>query len=76
MWCEEARALIVDDVLTSGGTLLQSVRAARQAQLYVSRALVIVDRQEQEAKQKIEAEGVSLISLLTLDNLKAAQPDS
>ena len=36
--------------------------------------LVIVDRQEQEGKRKIEAQGVSLISLLTLDDLKAAQP--
>ena len=71
----DARALVVDDVLTSGGSLLQALQAARDAQLHVSHALVIVDRQEQEGKQKIEAQGVSLISLLTLDDLKAAQPD-
>ena len=70
-----ARVLVVDDVLTSGGSLLQALRAAREAQLHVSHALVIVDRQEQEGKQKIEAHGVSLISLLTLDDLKTAQPD-
>ena len=68
------RVLVVDDVLTSGGSLLQALQAAREAQLHVSHALVIVDRQEQEGKQKIEAQGVSLISLLTLDDLKAAQP--
>ena len=67
-----ARALIVDDVLTSGGSLLQALQAARKAQLHVSHALVIVDRQEQEGKQTIEAQGVTLISLLTLDDLKAA----
>ncbi len=67
-----ARTLIVDDVLTSGGSLLQALQAARDAQLHVSHALIIVDRQEQEGKQKIEAQGVSLISLLTLDELKAA----
>ncbi|MYG39300.1 MAG: orotate phosphoribosyltransferase [Nitrospira sp. SB0677_bin_15] len=68
------RVLIVDDVLTSGGSLLQAIQAAREAQLHVSHALVIVDRQEQNGKQKIEAQGVSLISLLTLDDLKTAQP--
>ena len=70
------RVLVVDDVLTSGGSLLQALQAARDAQLQVSHALVIVDRQEQEGKQKIEAQGVSLISLLTLDELKAARPDT
>ncbi|MDE0144510.1 MAG: orotate phosphoribosyltransferase [Nitrospira sp.] len=68
------RVLVVDDVLTSGGSLLQTLQAAREAQLHVSHALVIVDRQEQDGKQKIEAQGVSLISLLTLDDLKTAQP--
>jgi len=70
----DARLLVVDDVLTSGGSLLQALLAAREAQLHASHALVIVDRQEQEGKQTIEAQGVSLISLLTLDDLKAAQP--
>lgn len=68
------RVLVVDDVLTSGGSLLQTIQAAKEAQLHVSHALVIVDRQEQDGKQKIEAQGVSLISLLTLDDLKTVQP--
>ena len=70
------RVLVVDDVLTSGGSLLQALHAARDAQLHASHALVIVDRQEQEGKKTIEAQGVSLISLLTLDDLKTAQPDT
>jgi orotate phosphoribosyltransferase len=41
------RALIVDDVLTSGGSVLKAIAAARGAGLTVSHALVIVDRQEQ-----------------------------
>ena len=71
-----ARVLVVDDVLTSGGSLLQALRATSDAQLHASHALVIVDRQEQEGKQTIEAQGVSLISLLTLDDLKTAQPNT
>ena len=57
------RALIVDDVLTSGGSLLKTIAAARQAGLVVSQALVIVDRKEQDGRARIEQEGVSLISL-------------
>lgn len=61
-----SRALIVDDVLTSGGSILQAVEAARQAGLVVDHALVIVDRQEQDGERNLEKEDVKLISLLTI----------
>lgn len=67
------RALIVDDVLTSGGSLLKAVAAARQAGLTVAHALVIVDRKEQEGRAKVEQEGVKVISLLTIDDLTAGK---
>jgi orotate phosphoribosyltransferase len=63
--------LIVDDVLTSGGSLLKAVATARQAGLHVRCALVIVDRKEQEGRAKVEADGVKVISLLTIDDLTA-----
>jgi len=66
------RALIVDDVLTSGGSLLKAVASARQAGLLVSHALVIVDRQEQEGRATVEEEGVKVISLLTIEDLTAS----
>jgi Orotate phosphoribosyltransferase len=66
------RALIVDDVLTSGGSLLKAVTAARDAGLTVDHALVIVDRNEQEGRAKVEAQGITLLSLLTIDDLRAA----
>lgn len=68
------RAVIVDDVLTSGGSLLKAVAAARGAGLVVRHALVIVDRKEQEGCRKVEAEGLTLLSLLTIDDLTGAQP--
>ncbi len=68
------RALIVDDVLTSGGSLLRAVAAARSAGLLVTHALVIVDRKEQDGKKKVEAEGITLLSLLTIDDLVKQQP--
>lgn len=67
------RALIVDDVLTSGGSLLKAVAAARDAGLVVTHALVIVDRKEQDGRARIEQDGVSLISLLTIDDLTRQQ---
>lgn len=67
------RALIVDDVLTSGGSLLKAVASAREAGLVVAHALVIVDRKEQNGRLKVEQEGVNVISLLTIDDLTAGQ---
>ena len=67
------RAVIVDDVLTSGGSLLKAVAAARGAGLVVTHALVIVDRKEQDGRHKVEAEGLTLLSLLTIDDLTSAQ---
>ncbi len=68
------RALIVDDVLTSGGSLIKAIHAAREAGLTVEHALVIVDREEQDGKQLVEQEGVTLLRLLTLEDLKATKP--
>jgi orotate phosphoribosyltransferase len=66
------RAVVVDDVLTSGGSVIKAVQAARDAGLKVSHALVIVDRQEQDGRKKVEELGVTLLSLLTIKDLMAA----
>lgn len=66
------RALLVDDVLTSGGSLLKAVGAARDAGLKVEHALVIVDRQEQDGRARIEQEHIQLVSLLTIQDLMNA----
>lgn len=66
-------AIIVDDVLTSGGSLLKAVAAARNAGLTVTHALVIVDRNEQAGKHKVEQEGLALLSLLTIEDLTRQQ---
>ena len=67
------RALIVDDVLTSGGSVIKAVQAAREAGLTVTHALVLVDRKEQEGRAKVEAQGLTLLSLLTIDDLMAVR---
>lgn len=63
------RALIIDDVLTSGGSLIKAISAARAAGLAVNHALVIVDRKEQDGRARVEQEGVTVMSLLTIDDL-------
>ena len=68
------RALIVDDVLTSGGSVITAVRSAREAGLKVSHALVIVDRNEQDGRARVEEQDVTLLSLLTIADLQAAMP--
>jgi orotate phosphoribosyltransferase len=67
--CPGDRAVIVDDVLTSGGSLLKAVAVARSAGLAVTHALVIVDRKEQDGRKKVEQEGLTLLSLLTIEDL-------
>jgi orotate phosphoribosyltransferase len=68
-----SRALIVDDVLTSGGSILQAVQEAREAGLIVEHALVIVDRQEKNGQKNLEDHGVELISLFTIKDLQRSE---
>ena len=41
-----ARCVILEDVITSGGSVLKAVAHAREAGLVVARAIVLVDREE------------------------------
>jgi orotate phosphoribosyltransferase len=68
------RALIVDDVLTSGGSVLKAIAAAREAQLDVRSVLVIVDRMEQGGRARVEEQQVQVVSLLTIGDLTPASP--
>jgi orotate phosphoribosyltransferase len=69
------RALIVDDVLTSGGSVIKAIAIAREAGLKVEYALVIVDRGEQDGRAKVEALGVKLLRLLSIEDLKTLTRD-
>lgn len=62
---EDAEILIVDDVTTSGGSMLQAIAAiqAEGRQCRVRKALSIVDRLE-GAKDRLASEGIALYSLL------------
>ena len=57
------RVLVVDDVATKGGSIMQAVGAVRQAGAVVDTALVLVDREE-GASQLLQQNGVRLTSVL------------
>lgn len=70
------RTLIVDDVLTSGKSIVRAIESLSQSDLDVSvdHVLVLVDRQEQSGRQHLEERyGVTVHSILTLEELKTAQ---
>ncbi len=70
------RTLVVDDVLTSGKSIVRAIESIAQSNLdvKVDHVLVLVDRQEQNGRQQLEREhGVTVHSVLTLEELKAAQ---
>jgi orotate phosphoribosyltransferase len=67
-------ALVVDDVLTTGGSLLKAAESARAQGLIVTHGLVIVDRSEDEGKRNLAHMGIQLLPLLTLEDLKLTTP--
>src|SRR6185437_14312070 len=57
-----ARVMAIDDVATSGGSILKSVEVARAAGAQVDLALVLIDREE-GAAQALAAQNIRLLSV-------------
>jgi orotate phosphoribosyltransferase len=62
------RAVIVEDVITSGGSCLAAIAAAREFGLVVDRAIAVIDRRPGNHPE-FAAAGVDVESLLTIDQL-------
>jgi orotate phosphoribosyltransferase len=69
-----ARALVVEDVCTSGESALRAIAAARARGAVVEHAWCVVDRQA-GGRAALAAEGVSLEACLAVDELLAATPE-
>jgi orotate phosphoribosyltransferase len=54
--------VVIDDVITTGGSTITAIEKMRESGLAVVRAAVIVDREE-GGRERIENEGVPVISL-------------
>ncbi|MCI4358328.1 MAG: orotate phosphoribosyltransferase [Thermoplasmata archaeon] len=64
-----ARFLVIEDVTTSGGSVLETVTLLRAAGADVERVLVVVDREE-GAAERLAGASIRLDALATLDELR------
>jgi len=62
------RVLIVEDVATSGGSIIKTVDILRNGEAKLDKVLVVVDR-ESGARQKIEEMGLDFVPLLTVSDI-------
>ena len=65
---EGDRVVVVDDVITTGGSTLKAIEAIRAAGGEVVFCLVLVDREE-GGRPAIEADGVPVVSIFTRSQL-------
>lgn len=62
------RVVVVDDVITTGGSTLEAIEAARQAELDVVKVIVMVDREE-GGREKIEETGIPFEAMITREEV-------
>jgi len=62
------RVTVVEDVTTTGGSAVETVKVLREAGVEVEKVLVVVDRQE-GAEKNLKDVNVDLIPLITADEL-------
>jgi orotate phosphoribosyltransferase len=66
--CQEMKLLMIEDVVTSGGSVINAIKTIKEEKMVVTDAYAVVDRME-GAAQALEAEGVKLHSLLTIKEI-------
>lgn len=66
---ENSKVVIVEDVTTTGGSVLKAINAVKEFSCKVDTVITIVDRLE-GAKENLVKEGITLISLLTVEDFK------
>ncbi|HCR03737.1 MAG TPA: orotate phosphoribosyltransferase [Gemmatimonadetes bacterium] len=71
----DAHCLVVDDVMTSGGSAMQAITAVRAHGATVAAVFTVVDREE-GAGALMEAEGVPVLTLFTGRELLEAARES
>ncbi|MCE4628460.1 MAG: orotate phosphoribosyltransferase [Desulfurococcales archaeon] len=71
----KGRALVVDDVATTGGSLIRAIEALRREGYTVRYAAVLVDRGE-GAYDALKGVGVELVSVLGLEDIMRARPST
>lgn len=67
---EGEEVVVLEDIVTTGTSLVEAVEALREAGATVERALVVVDRQE-GGRETVEEAGLDMESLVTAEELLA-----
>jgi orotate phosphoribosyltransferase len=60
--------LIIDDLVTGGGSIVETARHLRDFGLYVHDAIALVDRKE-GGQRALKAAGINLTSVLTMEQI-------
>ncbi len=67
-WTAGQTAVVIEDLITSGDSILQAIAALKAAGLQVQDAVVLIDR-EQSGRETLRKEGYRLHAVLTLGRL-------
>jgi uridine monophosphate synthetase len=67
-WEEGQTAVVIDDVTTSGASILQTVQAVEEVGLRVTDAVLLIDR-EQSGAENIRAAGYNFHAVVTLTEI-------
>jgi orotate phosphoribosyltransferase len=73
------RALVVEDVVTSGGSLIAAIERLRDEKVRLAGALAVVDRLaggREAIEGALDDPGLPYISLFTIDDVYPERPDS
>ncbi len=63
--CQDMKMLMIDDVITTGGSVINAISKIKESKLQISNAFVIIDRLEGAGKS-LESQGVKLHSILDI----------
>lgn len=68
LYSPSQRVLIMDDLITGGGSILETALHLEECGLLVRDAVVLVDRQ-QGGSERLRRQGINLVALLTLETI-------
>lgn len=68
VWIAGQKAVIIDDVITTGKSVLQTAEMLRDMDIRVEHAVVVVDR-EQGGKQNLLRHNINLHAILSIEEL-------
>ena len=66
--CHDMKLLMIEDVVTSGGSIINAIKSIKEEKMVIVDAYAVVDRME-GATQALQDEGVKLHSLLTINDI-------